>query len=428
MAGGHGAAAGAAQSATLRGAVLGRDNPLAGRIVLYHDSQMYVESVFDAGRIEEVVAHGVRLLTGIGDTAAAFESLFPDPILTTTTKIAIKVNCIGPTDTRWETVRGIVAGLRLMLGGTYDITNVTIYDNRYIGGHGYTAANFDFDGVQPTIASGLTVEHGYYPVAGHKLCDYLIDGDYLINVPALKSHSATHEITIALKNHYGSCSPANICATGNVPKMLDLNTDANIKGKTALVVTDGLRGTYNGGPSEWPQIWEMYPDQTPNTLFFANDPVTNEYWGLDMINAERALHGWSAKTCSWIETASGDPHYLGISDPGAMTVIHYDPAGLPGEAWEASRGIFLVPNVPNPFRDGTLVRFRLPETMRAHLSIRDISGRLVRDLGEREYAAGYSAVSWDGRNARGRAMPAGVYFATLAAGSLQRTRRILRVR
>jgi hypothetical protein len=191
---------------------------------------------------------------------------------------------------------------------------------------------------------------------------------------------------------------------------------------------DGLRGTYTGGPSEPPQIWNTFPEQTPNTLFFGTDPVTNEYWGRDMINAERIARGWSAKPCPWIETASAAPYELGVSDPEQMAVIRYDPADVPDDPTEHVGLAFLAPNVPNPFRDSTRLRFRLPQATRARLAIVDATGRQVRDLGEREWSAGYSELAWDGRDAQGALLPAGVYVARLEVGARRYARRLLRVR
>lgn len=106
---------------------MGAANTMPGRIVLYHDPSMDGHTgTIDMLRVEEVVHHAVQILTERGDTARAFESLFPG--IYTNSKIAIKVNTLGSCDTRWEVARGIVSGLSMMLGGTYDISNVTLFD------------------------------------------------------------------------------------------------------------------------------------------------------------------------------------------------------------------------------------------------------------------------------------------------------------
>lgn len=406
---------------------LGHNNTLPGRIAIYHDAEMEAQlSTINRDRVEQVVHHGVRLLTEIDDTAAAFESLLPD--LHSGSTIAVKVNCIGPCDTRWETIRGLVSGLAQMLGGTYDISQVIVYDPRNLYYHYYRCEEdyLQINGNCPNIQHTADCYSGYYPYGSHQLSNFIIDSDYVINVPVLKSHDRpNNQLTLALKNHYGSCCPQNLC--NNVPGMLTLNADPYIKEKTALVLMDGLRGTYNGGPTVPAQSWLTYPEQTPNTLFFSTDPVTNEYWGRDTINAERIAHGWSEKPAPWIEEASGDPYNLGISDPELMDVRYYDPTGVADEQ-PLVAATFLAPNVPNPFTSGTTLRLRMATSASARLTITDAAGRVVRRLGERAYPPGYSEIRWDGRDDRGQQAAAGAYFVRLESGRTEQTRTVLMVR
>jgi len=404
-----------------------RDNQMPGRIVLTHDPEMLGhEPTIDAARVEQMVLGSVRILTDISDTGAAFESLFPG--VTSTSTFAIKVNCIGPTSSRWETTRGIVSGLSQMLGGTYDVSQVTIFDRDNPGNRGYDAANFVFGGHSPSIPTNNNASgSGHQPWPGYNLSRYILNCDYVINVPALKSHSdPSNMITVALKNHYGSCSPSSLC--GNITGMLTLNADSEVKEKTGLVVTCGLRGTYTGGPGGSPQSWNTFPQASPNMLLVTTDPVTNEYWSRDLINAERAARGWSLKTCPWVETASEAPYELGISDPGEMTVINYDLIGVGEQSPPATRGTFLARNVPNPFSESTTLRFRLSEPGEVKLQIVDVTGRSVRVLSESHFPAGYSQLRWDGRDARGRRAATGIYFARLQAGAEVSSRRIILAR
>jgi hypothetical protein len=366
----------------------------------------------------------VQILTQQADTGLAFRSLLPG--VHASSKIAIKVNCIGPTDTRWEVVRGIVSGLSLMHDGSdyYDVSNVTIFDrDDNLEGHGYTESEFTFNGKTVYLAPGNNGTSGYFPVTGYQLSSYIFNADFLINVPALKSHSDPYNhLTLAMKNNYGSVRPSHLC--GNITGMLTLNSDTHIKDKTALVVTSGLRGTYTGGPGSIEGYWNIFPEHTPNTLFVTTDPVSNEYWCRDMINAERETHGWGDKTCPWIEQASQPPWNLGISDPAGMTVLRLD-ATEAEEPEALVGGTFLAANVPNPFRERTNLHFRLGQAGSASVKVYDASGRIVKDLGTRSYAQGYHEIPWDGRDNAGRRLPAGIYFAQLATAGLVRTRRIV---
>ncbi|MCK4303526.1 MAG: DUF362 domain-containing protein [Candidatus Eisenbacteria sp.] len=405
-----------------------RENTMPGRIVIFHDPVIGGHlGEINKDRVEGTVHHGVRILAGIDDTATAFELLFPG--LHSGSTFAIKVNCIGPTDTRWEAVRGVVSGLSLMLGGTYDVSQVIIYDPHNLHSHGYQEDEFTFNGNYPLISHTANCSSSYYVYGNHRLSNYLLDCDYVINFPALKSHSnGNNQITVAMKNHYGSCCSQGLC--GNITGMLTVNSDPNVGPKTCLVVTDGIRGTYNGGPGEPPQTWNTFAEGTPNTLLLTTDPVTNEYWARDMINAERDSHGWSPKPCPWIEEASGDPWYLGISDPEQMTVIYHDVSfsDVSDDAGISVGASFFVPNVPNPFTQATTLRFRLGKPGPATLLIADASGRILRRLARREFPAGYCEVRWDGRDDKGKQAPSGTYFARLETAGAVRTRPILLAR
>jgi hypothetical protein len=401
--------------------VMSAANTRPGRIVLYRDPAMGGHTSVDKFRVEEVVHHAVQILTERGETANAFESLFPG--IYASSKIAIKVNTIGPCWTRWEVVRGIVSGLSMMLGGTYDVSNVTIFDRDNIANAGYTASEFTFGGNTAFLATGNNAYQSGYWIHGKELSRYLLNADYVINVPVLKSHNdPQNQITVAEKNHYGSCRPSNLC--GLTDAMLDLNADPNIKDKTTLVVTSAIYGTYNGGPNTPPMYWDTFPEQTPNMIFATTDPVTNEYWAKDIINAERGSHGWLDKPCPWIEDGSLPQWNLGISDPELMTVLRLDATNAE-EPETIVGGTFLAANVPNPFRERTDLRFRLDRAGHAEMRIFDASGRVVRDLGGRELRQGYHTVPWDARDAHGRRVPAGVYFAVLATPRVKRTRRLI---
>ena len=71
---------------------------------------------------------------------------------------------------------------------------------------------------------------------------------------------------------------------------------------------------------------------------------------------------------------------------------------------------------PNPARGGATLRYELTAAGPVRLSVRDRSGRLVRELVDAMQGPGTHAARWDGRDQAGRAVAPGVYFAGLAAG------------
>jgi endonuclease I len=98
-----------------------------------------------------------------------------------------------------------------------------------------------------------------------------------------------------------------------------------------------------------------------------------------------------------------------------------------GDAPQAA--LALRPNVPNPFRQATTIRFDLPTRAPVELQILDVAGRRVRTLmSGTVLEPGHHEAVWDGRGVGGRLEPAGLYFCRLTAGPFTDTRRMVRVR
>jgi flagellar hook assembly protein FlgD len=86
---------------------------------------------------------------------------------------------------------------------------------------------------------------------------------------------------------------------------------------------------------------------------------------------------------------------------------------------------------PNPARLGDLpvrIEFTLPQAGRMDVCLFDESGRMVRRLGAGVANAGAHVVTWDGRDALGRWVPAGAYWLRLSDGEMTTARQILTIR
>jgi hypothetical protein len=70
---------------------------------------------------------------------------------------------------------------------------------------------------------------------------------------------------------------------------------------------------------------------------------------------------------------------------------------------------FLIAS-PNPVVGGTEIRLRLAAPGETSIGIFEVRGREVRRLSTGLLPAGSHAIRWDGRDERGEALPAGVYF------------------
>jgi hypothetical protein len=86
-------------------------------------------------------------------------------------------------------------------------------------------------------------------------------------------------------------------------------------------------------------------------------------------------------------------------------------------------------NHPNPFNPRTTITFDLARPSPAQLKVYDLAGRHVRTLvDEGSMEAGRHESVWDGRDATGREVSAGVYFYNLKAGGFEKTHRMTLVK
>ncbi len=83
---------------------------------------------------------------------------------------------------------------------------------------------------------------------------------------------------------------------------------------------------------------------------------------------------------------------------------------------------------PNPFNPLTTIKYDVPVDGRVALRVYDIHGALVRTLIDADLPRGSHQATWDGRNASGRGMASGSYFARLEVGGRVETVRMCLVR
>lgn len=100
-----------------------------------------------------------------------------------------------------------------------------------------------------------------------------------------------------------------------------------------------------------------------------------------------------------------------------------DSSGLTGQG---TGGRFtMAPAEPNPFRDGTTLRWTLPSSGPLTIGVYDIAGRRVRSLITGSRAAGAGAITWNGRNEAGTRVPAGTYFVRAQSGGRSVTHKVI---
>ncbi|MCI0531301.1 MAG: FG-GAP-like repeat-containing protein [candidate division Zixibacteria bacterium] len=82
-------------------------------------------------------------------------------------------------------------------------------------------------------------------------------------------------------------------------------------------------------------------------------------------------------------------------------------------------------NYPNPFNPATSIQYRLAEPSNVDLKIFNILGQEVVSLVNEFKGAGQHQVAWDGKDQKGRLVPAGIYIYKIQAGDFVQSKKML---
>jgi hypothetical protein len=281
----------------------GMPGPYPGRVVSVTSDKCVDPSTGAANdeTVREMMARGMRSLTGAGTTPDAWRRFFaPSDI------VGIKVNCGGYPFcvSAYEIVAEVVRQLTAI---GVPLSQIYVYErfqnqldevnyaphlpqgvqivaaehaNRYVDNSGYDPATYleaDLFGEEDTRSNMMRL-------VSQRLTK-------IINIPNMKDHGATG-VTGCLKNiAYGSFS--NVARThqrGKSHTYSVVGTLASIeplRSRTVLQIMDGLRGVWHGGPFARTTRYVFYPRQ----IMFGTDPVAIDRLLLDIIEKERRAHG-----------------------------------------------------------------------------------------------------------------------------------------
>ncbi len=84
-------------------------------------------------------------------------------------------------------------------------------------------------------------------------------------------------------------------------------------------------------------------------------------------------------------------------------------------------------NYPNPFNPSTIIPYQLPAAGHVRLDVFNVLGQRLATLVDAERSAGAHTAQWDGTDASGRAMGAGVYIYRLSSDGMTESRRMVLV-
>lgn len=187
-------------------------------------------------------------------------------------------------------------------------------------------------------------------------------------------------------------------------------------------------------------------------LFFVFQTVEESIYADELTILDEAVTAWCRTY--WVNFAdTGDPNGPAapdwpVHDPIRDTYLDLDALPSAGEGlrpaqcdfWDAVAAYSPTPAplpvasevvldcFPNPFNPSTILRFDLERGSDVCLEVFDVSGRRVRTLCSGELTAGTYRVRWDGNDARGRGLAAGIYLARVQTDRGANSRKLVLVR
>lgn len=120
--------------------------------------------------------------------------------------------------------------------------------------------------------------------------------------------------------------------------------------------------------------------------------------------------------------------FLAIGEEG-LVAYAYDPITALGDnVGPVPANYALLQNYPNPFNPETVIRYQLPVVSDVTLEIYNLLGKKIATLVNARQNAGQYRVAWDGRDAAGTPVAAGIYLYRLRAGNVLQTRKMILVK
>ena len=166
-------------------------------------------------------------------------------------------------------------------------------------------------------------------------------------------------------------------------------------------------------------------------------PGLNPAWTAEG-NQANGFFGWSVGSAGDINRDNFSDVIIGAhkfdsgSDNEGRAYVYWDlrTGGATTDVlWQAGQtggGLRFASIYPNPARSQSMMHYVLPKAGPVRLSIHDVLGRRIALLADRPEEAGTHSATWEGRDAAGAAVPAGVYFARLESGGESAARIIVR--
>lgn len=284
-------------------AVPGMPGPFPGEVVSVRSDRCLDMATGEADDavVREMMAEGMRTLTGADSTAAAWRRFFAPADV-----VGIKVNC-GGYPHAVSAYEIVAESIRQLQAVGVPASQIYIYErfqnqldevnyaprvpdgtqivaaeraNRYTDNSAYDPATY----LEASLFGEEDTRSNMMRLVSQRLTK-------IINIPNMKDHGATG-VTGCLKNiAYGSFS--NVTRTherGKSHTFSVVGTLASIeplRSRTVLQIMDGLRGVWHGGPFARTTKYVFYPRR----ILFGTDPVSIDRLLLDIIDNKRREEG-----------------------------------------------------------------------------------------------------------------------------------------
>ena len=142
--------------------------------------------------------------------------------------------------------------------------------------------------------------------------------------------------------------------------------------------------------------------------------------GGDMAGTAYKCGATAGQTAAGLITGSNYWALIGFWQPEGAT-------GVREAQWSGGQVVKtrLYRPFPNPFAGQVTIRYSLATDVRALLQVYDRLGCLVRSWAVSRQPSAVGAVTWNGRDDRGRSLAHGVYFCRFTAGDYQATEKLV---
>jgi len=127
-------------------------------------------------------------------------------------------------------------------------------------------------------------------------------------------------------------------------------------------------------------------------------------------------------------SAVNEPHVTVTPGNAVWLLDEIDPAATAVRRTSAPPAFSLLAAAPNPFDTETTVRWQLARAGRVRADVFDVRGRRVATILDAARPAGPGEARWPGRDHKGQAVAAGVYFVRVHALGETQTRRVVLIR